>query len=231
MKKSEKKECPVPSMDLEPKVTGCGQNSTCVPTLDQIGQCLTGLMLEFIVSLNQKSPLSLKDEIDFLSEKRLNVKYVLNNFNLAVVNLLDNKIEHNLALIELKNQCKYNKKNTDSGEPFHQIIGHIKAVIDCGSLKFGMLIGSIVANLRNLNGDHIITIEATDLAKLVKGCCVKQVGGEFNNDTLAIGIGKGLKESSIIKEDKVKLILLADTKKLDLLDSGIAILTICMFVV
>ena len=94
-----------------------------------------------------------------------------------------------------------------------------------------MLIGNIVDNLRNLKGDHIITIEATDLANLVKGCCVNQIGGEFNNDTLAIGIGKGLKEPSIINKEEVKLILLADTKKLNLLDAGISILTICMSVV
>jgi len=207
MTKLKKNECPVPSVDQELKVTGCEQNSTCVPTLDQVGKCLTLLMYEFIVSLNEKSPLSLKDETALLSEKRLNIKFFFNNFNFGVLNLLDNKIEYNQARIEMKDQCKSNKKKTDSGEPFQQINGQNKAVIDCGSLKFAMLIGSIIAHLRNLKGDHIITIEATDLAKILKECCVTKVGDEFNNDTLANWIGKGLKEPSIIDKEKVDLIL------------------------
>lgn len=188
-------------MKMEPKVTGCEHNSTCVPTLDQIGKCLTALLIKFILSLNEKSSLSLKDETAILSQKRINIKFFFNNLNLDVLNLLDSKIEHNVAQIELENQSKNDKKKTDAGEPFQQISGPIKAVINCGVMDFGNLIGNIVENLKNKKGDHIITVPASDLANMLSLCCELHRGKQLNPNSLAIAIGNGEKEVSIIDQN------------------------------
>lgn len=65
-------------------------------------------------------------------------------------------------------------------------------------MDFGMLIGNIVENLKNKKGDHIITVHASDLANMLSLCCELHRGKQLNPNTLAIAIGNGEKEESII---------------------------------
>jgi len=193
-----------PAMVPEQNVSGCEHNVNCVPSLQKFCYCILKVPYEIHNAVNDNTFGSPKAKLDHFKTLKRESEFILTIFNQTIVDYLSGYIGYLKDVIEEESQAKDKQCKLNIPKVVLSPESYNKGIINGTALEFGMSIGNVMAHLENDRGERLIQMDAVDLAKVLPACFEFGGGKALNEKTLAINLGIGKNEESLLKERIIK---------------------------
>ena len=203
MKKNDEKKGLVPLKEQPKHVNGEKKDDEAKQSeLSKLFGGLTTVIQGFVHTNGEKMNFSSFDDIEQNSKLIDSIEFFMTFFNPKLIDFLNNDNDRLKQKLEILNQAK--SKTPKRVEQIPDQRPEKMATVNSGVMVFGMIIGNIVENLENKEGNRLIEVDNKTLAKVLASNFKLIDGKPINSDSLKIYIGLGRKMESIINLDVLK---------------------------